>query len=61
MLPRRVDNLIIRKATEQNIPAMLRLYHETRIDGEAGFTVEEATARFVSEPLSILQSLVSFE
>ena len=43
-----MDNLTIRKATEQDIPAILGLYHEARIDGEAGFTVEEAKAHFAS-------------
>ncbi len=44
-----MDNLIIRKATEQDIPAILRLYQDAQIDGnDAGFTVEEATAHFAS-------------
>ncbi len=37
-----MDSLAIRKATPQDIPAILRLYHDAQIDGEIGFTVEEA-------------------
>ena len=43
-----MGSLSIREATEQDIPAILRLYCEAKIDGEAGFNVEEATAHFAS-------------
>lgn len=43
-----MNNLTIRKATKQDIPAVLRLYRDAQIDGEAGFSVEEAAAHFVS-------------
>ena len=43
-----MKDLYIREATEQDIPAILNLYRETRIDGENGFTVEEAEAHFAS-------------
>jgi ribosomal protein S18 acetylase RimI-like enzyme len=41
-------NLYIRAATEEDIPAILNLYREAQIDGERGFTAEEATAHFAS-------------
>ena len=41
-----MNDLAIRTATEQDIPAILNLYRDARIDGEIGFTVEEAIAHF---------------
>ncbi len=45
----------IRVATEEDLPAILKLYREARIDGEGGFTVEEAVAHF-----ALLKSYPSF-
>ena len=41
-----MNNLSIRTATEEDLPGILRLYQDARIDGERGFTVEEAIAHF---------------
>ena len=41
-----MNELSIREATEQDIPAILNLYSDAGIDGENGFTVEEASAHF---------------
>ncbi len=41
-----MNNLSIRTATEQDLPAILRLYRNAGIDGEDGFSVEEAVAHF---------------
>jgi GNAT superfamily N-acetyltransferase len=41
-----MNDLAIRTATEQDIPATLKLYRDARIDGESGFTIEEAVAHF---------------
>ncbi len=41
-----MNDLVIRAATEQDITAILELYREAGIDGEDGFTLEEAEAHF---------------
>ncbi len=41
-----MNDLVIRAATEQDITAILELYREAGIDGESGFTLEEAVAHF---------------
>ena len=41
-----MDDLSIRTATEEDIPSILRLYQDADVDGEHGFTVEEAVAHF---------------
>ena len=41
-----MNDLVIRVATEDDIPAILRLYRDAQIDGEGGFTVEEARTHF---------------
>ena len=43
-----MSDLIIREATESDIPAVLGLYRDAGIDGDAGFSVEEATAHIAS-------------
>ena len=43
-----MDNLTIRKATMRDIPAILALYQDAQIDGDGGFTIEEATEHFAS-------------
>ncbi len=43
-----MNPLSIRAATEEDIPAILTLYREAQIDGERGFTVEEALVHFHS-------------
>ena len=43
-----MDNITIRKATMQDIPAILALYRDAEIDGDDGFTSEEATEHLVS-------------
>ena len=41
-----MNDLAIRAANERDIPAILKLYRDAGIDGEIGFTVEEAVAHF---------------
>jgi GNAT superfamily N-acetyltransferase len=41
-----MNDLSIRPATEQDIPAILTLYRDAGIEGEIGFTVDEAIAQF---------------
>ena len=41
-----MNDLAIRAATQQDIPAILTLYRGAQNDGESGFTVEEAVAHF---------------
>ncbi len=43
-----MDTLNVREATEQDVPAILDLYHDAQIDGEGGFTVEEAKLHLTS-------------
>ena len=43
-----MDNLTIRKATDQDVPAILALYRDAQIDGDGGFTVEEATTQLAT-------------
>ena len=50
-----MNDVSIRLATEQDLPAILRIYRDARIDGEGGFTVEEAVAHF-----ALLKSYPSF-
>jgi ribosomal protein S18 acetylase RimI-like enzyme len=42
-----MNDVSIRAATEQDIPSIINLYREAQIDGENGFTAEEARAHFV--------------
>ncbi len=41
-----MNDLAIRAATQQDIPAILKRYRGAQIDSESGFTVEEAVAHF---------------
>jgi len=41
-----MNDLAIRPATEQDIPALLNLYRDAGIDGDIRFTVEEALVHF---------------
>ncbi len=43
-----MDNLTIREATKQDVPAILELYRDAQIDGDGGFTVEEALEHLAS-------------
>jgi len=50
-----MNDLAIRTATEQDIPAILTLYRDAGIDGAVSFTVEEAIAHF-----AVIRSYPSF-
>ena len=41
-----MQDLFIRMATKEDLPAILQLYREAGIDGEGGFSVEEAIVHF---------------
>jgi ribosomal protein S18 acetylase RimI-like enzyme len=42
-----MNDVSIRAATEQDVPSVINLYRAAQIDGESGFTAEEARAHFV--------------
>jgi GNAT superfamily N-acetyltransferase len=50
-----MKDFIIRPATEHDIAALLNLYRDAGIDGEIGFSIEEATAH-----LAVLRSYPYF-
>lgn len=43
-----MDTLTIRKATDQDIPAILALYRDAQIDGDGGSTIQGATRQLAA-------------